>query len=443
MTPALHDALFNAMTLGMRYAVHAAYEAPLIAAAAWLADRMLAKAGPQAQHRLWVGALMLCAGLPLLPADALARLSLPIAGGSSVATLTSLVIHGDASTHALTMSSSMGAVLLVAYLAVLSLVCGRFMWRWHGTRRLVRTSEDIPRSQSAATLVSGIAGRFGIPEPTLRCSREVAGPVTLGLRRAWLIAPLDFFAAESSEDAAAAVAHECAHMARRDFAKNLLYEWIALAVAYHPAVWLVRRRIAQTRELICDEMAAGTSRDRSSYAASLLRLATTMADRTTATPLNAIGVFDANILEERIMRLTRTQPTLSRARRIAMTAVAIGLLLGSGVSAVAMGFDVNPSNREETIYHVGNGVSAPVLISSVDATYSKKARSAHYQGVSVVSLIVDANGRPQGIHTARKLGMGLDEKAIEAVRQYKFTPAMRQGKPVPVAIQIEVNFRIY
>jgi periplasmic protein TonB len=95
------------------------------------------------------------------------------------------------------------------------------------------------------------------------------------------------------------------------------------------------------------------------------------------------------------------------------------------------------------LYHVGGGVSPPVLISSVDAEFSDEARRAKYQGVSVVSLIVDAHGNPQRIRVIRKLGMGLDEKAIEAVQQYKFRPSMLAGKPVPVEITIEVNFHIY
>ena len=95
------------------------------------------------------------------------------------------------------------------------------------------------------------------------------------------------------------------------------------------------------------------------------------------------------------------------------------------------------------LYHVGGGVSPPVLISSVDAEFSDEARRAKYQGVSVVSLIVDAHGNPQRIRVVRKLGMGLDEKAIEAVQQYKFKPSMLQGKAVPVEITIEVNFHIY
>jgi TonB family protein len=95
------------------------------------------------------------------------------------------------------------------------------------------------------------------------------------------------------------------------------------------------------------------------------------------------------------------------------------------------------------LYHVGGGVSAPQLIFAPDPEFSDEARRAKYQGVCVVSLIVDAQGNPQRVQVVRHLGMGLDEKAVEAVKQYRFKPATLQGKPVPVEVNIEVNFRIY
>lgn len=94
---------------------------------------------------------------------------------------------------------------------------------------------------------------------------------------------------------------------------------------------------------------------------------------------------------------------------------------------------------------VGDGVSAPQLVHSVEAEFSDEARRAKYEGTVVVSIIVDAQGNPQSIHVSRTLGMGLDEKAIEAVKQYKFKPAIDQktGKPVPVMVSVEVRFRLY
>src|SRR5580698_2409622 len=84
------------------------------------------------------------------------------------------------------------------------------------------------------------------------------------------------------------------------------------------------------------------------------------------------------------------------------------------------------------LYHVGGGVSNPVLIYAPDPEFSDEARRAKYQGVCVVGLVVDAQGNPQRVRIVRPLGMGLDEKALEAVRQYKFKAAVFNGKPVPV-----------
>jgi TonB family protein len=96
------------------------------------------------------------------------------------------------------------------------------------------------------------------------------------------------------------------------------------------------------------------------------------------------------------------------------------------------------------VYRVGGGVSAPVPIFTPEAEFSDEARRAKYQGVCLISLIVDAQGNPQNPRVVRPLGMGLDEKALEAVRKYKFKPALKDGKtPVPVMMSIEVNFRLY
>jgi TonB family protein len=96
------------------------------------------------------------------------------------------------------------------------------------------------------------------------------------------------------------------------------------------------------------------------------------------------------------------------------------------------------------LYQIGGRVSPPTVLHSVEAEFSDEARRAKYQGVCLISLIVDTQGNPQNIRIARALGMGLDEKAIEAIRQYKFRPAMKDGKtPVPVMITIEVDFRLY
>ena len=151
------------------------------------------------------------------------------------------------------------------------------------------------------------------------------------------------------------------------------------------------------------------------------------------------------------MRLTMEVPKVTRARRIAMATVAICALLGGAVTAAALSFDVMPQNNNvaplhEKVYKIGGDVSAPVLTHSVDAEFPdarRKAGKKGLEGVTVVGLIVDPKGMPRDIQVKRSLAPDFDKAAIDAVRQYKFEPAMRKGQPVAVEITIEVNFRRY
>lgn len=92
-------------------------------------------------------------------------------------------------------------------------------------------------------------------------------------------------------------------------------------------------------------------------------------------------------------------------------------------------------------YRVGGGVSAPNLIYDPDAEYFEQARKAAQQGKVVLLLVVDANGEPQNIRVQRSLSKGLDEQAIKSVKRWRFKPARKDGQPVPVIINVEVNFQ--
>jgi periplasmic protein TonB len=94
-------------------------------------------------------------------------------------------------------------------------------------------------------------------------------------------------------------------------------------------------------------------------------------------------------------------------------------------------------------FRVGGGVSAPKVIYQPDPEYSEEARKAKFSGTCVLWLVVGPDGRPRDIRVSRTLGLGLDEKAIEAVKSWRFEPAMKDGKPVSVMINVEVSFRLY
>jgi len=87
--------------------------------------------------------------------------------------------------------------------------------------------------------------------------------------------------------------------------------------------------------------------------------------------------------------------------------------------------------------------SVPLLVSSPPPTYSEEARKAKIEGSVILGLVVDGKGNPTNFRVINSLGMGLDEKAIEAVRGWKFEPAFgKDGKPVAAKIAVEVSFHL-
>jgi TonB family protein len=110
-----------------------------------------------------------------------------------------------------------------------------------------------------------------------------------------------------------------------------------------------------------------------------------------------------------------------------------------------------PSNRAG-VNGVGNGgadssidrdTTPPVLLFKKGPDYSEEARKAKWQGTVVLSVEVDASGQAMNPRVIHSLGMGLDQKAIEAVVQWRFKPGMKDGKPVTLPAQVEVNFRLF
>jgi len=105
------------------------------------------------------------------------------------------------------------------------------------------------------------------------------------------------------------------------------------------------------------------------------------------------------------------------------------------------GFEGGTGGR---IFKAGvGGVSNPILVVAPEAEFSDEARRSKYQGVCVISVIVDAHGYPQSLRVVQSLGMGLDEKALAAVQGYRFKSAMKDGRPVAVMVTVQVNFRLF
>jgi protein TonB len=118
---------------------------------------------------------------------------------------------------------------------------------------------------------------------------------------------------------------------------------------------------------------------------------------------------------------------------------------GTGIGS-GNGAGIGPGsggNMGGGIRRIGGGVAPPVVLFAPEPQFSEEARKAKVSGNVLVYLQVDTNGKPMHVRVLRGIGLGLDEKAVEAVTQYKFKPAMENGKPVPVEMNVEVNFQIF
>jgi protein TonB len=127
----------------------------------------------------------------------------------------------------------------------------------------------------------------------------------------------------------------------------------------------------------------------------------------------------------------------------------VGMSMGNGKGTglgSGNGAGIGPgsgSNMGGGLRKIGGGVSAPVVLFAPEPEFSEEARKAKVAGNVLVYLQVDASGHPTHVRVLRGIGLGLDEKAMEAVRQYKFKPAMENGRPVAVEMNVEVNFQIF
>jgi beta-lactamase regulating signal transducer with metallopeptidase domain len=203
------------------------------------------------------------------------------------------------------------------------------------TARICRRATAHGPDRSA--IWSRCLAAFGLSGIQLRWSAHISGPVTAARI---IILPLSM-AEASDEVLATAIGHEMAHIARRDFALNVLFELIALPISFQPAAAWLRREIDRMRELACDELVTARLLEPEIYAQSIVRIAAGMS--ALAQPGYTLGVFDGDILEERIKRLLeRRKANLKRARvllaaGIGSLAACVVIASGLAISASAQG----------------------------------------------------------------------------------------------------------
>jgi HEAT repeat protein/beta-lactamase regulating signal transducer with metallopeptidase domain len=424
------------------FLLNATWQIAAIALFAWMCSRFLRSAAARYRHSLWVASLVLSLALPLWSLLDLTnerphsiteqRAGAVAAQGISNATPNSTsspemapAEDGSVSLGKLLQKRrqpvitalSLSLILAICYALFLLYRLGALWLSWRQTQSLRRSvyKREIPVRMSA--VAARCRDALGLRDVTLVCSAKVAAPVTIGALDPLIILPEMFYTTLSEETLVSVLGHEMAHIARHDYALNLLYECLCLPISFHPLARLIKRQIDRTRELACDDLVTERLLEPKAYARALLRVAGSLV--APSDQAFTLGIFDADILEERIMKLTQKtrRPAKRACRLLALTA--LSLLCLSSLTISIFSFDLR---IEE-----GRGVSIAAVN---DVTGALNYEASHQ---AATTLKNQSAARPQSNISPQESGSnGAQSRAQEACEALK----RRSPEAIPTLVSM-------
>ena len=359
--------------------------------------------------------------------------------------------------NALHIPPALLTTIAIAYAATTIYFAARFLWRCHHLHTLRRESAPIALTGEAALYWEQCLERLRLsakslsprPPASAAPSPSASPANSCCCRQPW--SPT-----LPEGDLRTVIAHEFAHMRRNDFLKNLIYELLSLPASYHPALWLTRERITETREVVCDQIAAPIANSvassidaRNEYARSLLRLASLLVTSMPVRTPHAIGIFDANAFERRLMKLTQ-QPTQIRAsRRFALVAACAVLGLATCASALALRLSVNalPAATDKNTSQSADSLNVPAsemagnVLTKVPPKYPEEAKKERIQGTVLLNAVIGKDGAVEEL-TVASGPKELQQSSLDAVRQWTYKPYLLNGDPIEVKTTISVIYTL-
>jgi TonB family protein len=354
----------------LTFLLNASWQILLIAAMACLCDRILSGAAARYRHTVWVVALFLTLFLPVFSsatnftappqvsiAAAPTTESVPVVitrisslAGEEIESAESKAPTAPVATTApernwwspVRVKPRLAATLVAIYVLVVFYALLRLVRAWRQTRRIVRAAFEVELPESAKSIIEACGRAIATRRVRVLGSSSIPVPITLGVLRPIIILPHSLLNEIDENLLISAVGHELVHIARRDYLTNLIYEFIYVPVSFHPAAWLIRRRIRQTRELCCDEWVTSKLLRPDVYARSLVRMIGTSPLTTRMAADTTIGIVESDNLEGRIMSLLKSR-TLTGRRKNILLLIASLLLAVPCIAATpfALSFEIN------------------------------------------------------------------------------------------------------
>ena len=418
-----------------------ALQVAILAGAAALLPRLLRIRLPGFLLAYWQLILLACLALPLMQTWHPAQGSPPaqLEGLTASAWLNPSQFEGMMPLAAAGLSWQSWAVALLALGAGL-----RLGWLALGLYRLRLLRANAKRLDAIPEQAELFCRQFGL-RPVFWLSSEIDAPATFGLFRAQVILPGTFPNLQKGQQRSI-LCHELLHLKRLDWSFVLAEECVKSLLWFHPAIWWLTARIRLAREQSVDREVVRRTGQRKAYLDLLLSTAESqLAGRTSLAP----SFFRPGHLSERVASLIQ-EVSMSRIRLVQSVFVIVGLLLLAGQAALwafplelpaeaALPQQKAPPQGE--LLKVGGSVMSAKLIKRVDPVFPEEARRARVQGVVFLKITVNGQGEVWSTEVVRGHPL-LNQAAIDAVRQWVYSPVLLKGEPVPVQATITVHFRL-
>jgi TonB family protein len=402
----------------------------VIISVAAIAEALGRVTDPQLCFTYWRGVSFACLALPL------SAIVGPETHGSGVTFLVASVEGAEPDPGR--------AFLPAAARVVWPLLCAgalaRLGWLCAGAvrlRQLRQRSRAVVLTPDLEAIRSEIA-----PRAQFRVSYEVAQPASLGLRHPIVLLPERFFAMDPKVQCTVAC-HELLHVARRDWSWIVVEEVARALFWFHPAVWWLVERLQESREQLVDRLVIARIPSKRAYMTALLAFADGGRPAVLAT-----AFLRRRHLRSRLRNLVK-ESVMSRGRLI-WTTVVLVCVMGGAVATTVVALPFGSSTGEgaappqEVVDGKDPGVTLPKVVSEVKPQYTPEAIRAKIQGTVTMNVVVRTDGTPRDIEITKSLDAkyGLDTQAVAALSQWRFEPGLKDGKPVPVRVTVEMRFTL-
>lgn len=344
----------------LNFVLNSFWQVAVIFAIASSASWLLRNGPARYRHTIWVAALGVCLVAPLLPTTSWVPDFQVVSTQTSPGIVAELkhvapvvkssdsrdvaVDHtGRRRSQTINTSTRTALFLALAFAFFIFVRAIRLLRFWQRKEKLRRSATVSGLSSEIRNVAERCRSLLNVHDVRVTRSSEARVPHTLGSRRPMIVLPEAFCTGANEAALLSVIGHEMAHVARRDFLSNLVCELVALPISFNPLTFLIKKEIDRARELACDELVTTHVLAPRVYARSLLWAADVTSEHSSQAFM--LSMFDAQILEERIMRLTRNRSSIAPCIARVIMFAALSVLFVSAVSLSMFSLELQTQAR--------------------------------------------------------------------------------------------------